>query len=121
MPTLIERPTEITAAGAIPKIIHEYFGRVNSGTGEVSIAHMRSPGGWSEPGQTPDFDEYTVVLRGTLRVETRSGTLDVRAGQAVTARKGEWVRYSTPAEDGAEYIAVCIPAFSPETVHRDPS
>jgi mannose-6-phosphate isomerase-like protein (cupin superfamily) len=119
MPTLIQSPTRIEAAGNKPKIIDEYIGRVRSATSSVSVAHMRSPGGWVEPGQTPDFDEFTVVLRGTLRVEHRGGTLDVRAGQAVITNKGEWVRYSTPDEDGAEYIAVCLPAFSMETVHRD--
>jgi mannose-6-phosphate isomerase-like protein (cupin superfamily) len=119
MPTLIQSPTRIEAAGNKPKIIDEYIGRVRSATTGVSVAHMRSPGGWVEPGQTPDFDEYTVVLRGRLRVEHRGGTLDVSAGQAVITHKGEWVRYSTPDEDGAEYIAVCLPAFSMETVHRD--
>jgi ethanolamine utilization protein EutQ (cupin superfamily) len=117
MPRLIEKPTRIQAAGTKPKLIDEYVGRVNSSTTAVSIARMRSPAGWEEPGQTPEFDEYTVVLSGTLRVRSRSGDLDVRAGQAVIAPKGEWVQYSTP--DGAEYIAVCLPAFSPETVHRD--
>jgi mannose-6-phosphate isomerase-like protein (cupin superfamily) len=100
-------------------LIDEYIGRVNSGTEQVSVAHMRSPGGWQEPGQTPQFEEFTVVLRGMLRVEYRGGVLDVRAGQAVIAHPGEWVRYSTPEADGAEYIAVCVPAFSPVTVHRD--
>jgi mannose-6-phosphate isomerase-like protein (cupin superfamily) len=119
MPTLIEKPTRITAAGNKPKLIDEYVGRVNTGEPAVSVAHMRSPGGWVEPGQTPDFDEYTLVLRGTLRVEHRGGTLDVPAGQAVLVRSGEWVRYSTPGDDGAEYVAVCLPAFSPDTVHRD--
>ena len=119
MPTLIERPTRVTAAGNKPKLIDEYVGRVNSGEGRLSVAHMRSPGGWVEPGQTPEFDEFTVVLRGTLRVEHRGGVLDVRAGQAVVVRGGEWVRYSTPEADGAEYLAVCLPAFSPQTVHRD--
>lgn len=119
MPRLIEHPTQITAAGNKPKLIREYVGRVNSKTEALSIAHMQSPGGWLEPGQRPEFDEYTVVLRGSLRVEHEGGVLDVQAGQAVIARRGEWVRYSTPAEDGAEYIAVCLPAFSPETVHRD--
>lgn len=119
MPTRILSPTRVEAAGNKPKRIDEYIGRVNSGTSGVSIAHMRSPGGWQEPGQTPQFDEYTVVLRGTLRVEHRGGALDVGAGQAVIAHAGEWVRYSTPGEDGAEYIAVCLPAFSPETVRRD--
>jgi mannose-6-phosphate isomerase-like protein (cupin superfamily) len=119
MPILIPAPTRIAAAGNKPKLIDEYFGRVNSGESKVSIAHMRSPGGWQEPGQTPEFDEFTVVLRGALRVEHGSGTIDVRAGQAVLTRAGEWVRYSTPEEDGAEYIAVCVPAFSMDTVHRD--
>jgi mannose-6-phosphate isomerase-like protein (cupin superfamily) len=119
MPTVIEKPTRVTAAGNRPKLIDEYVGRVNTGEGGVSIANMRSPAGWAEPGQTPDFDEYTVVLKGTLRVEHRGGVLDVRAGQAVLVRRGEWVRYSTPGEEGAEYVAVCLPAFSPETVHRD--
>ncbi|HJT77304.1 MAG TPA: cupin [Gemmataceae bacterium] len=119
MPTLIEKPTRITAAGSKPKRIDEYVGRVNNGEDRVSIAHMRSPAGWAEPGQAPAFDEYTVVLRGTLRVEFHGGSLDVGAGQAVLARRGEWVRYSTPGADGAEYVAVCLPAFSPETVHRD--
>jgi mannose-6-phosphate isomerase-like protein (cupin superfamily) len=120
MPTLIATPTQITAAGNKPKIIQEFVGRVNSKTDAVSVAHMRSPGGWLEPGQTPEFDEYTVVLKGLLRVEHRDGTIDVRAGQAVITHKGEWVRYSTPEAEGAEYIAVCLPAFSPQTVHRDP-
>jgi len=119
MPTRIEKPMRIEAAGNKPKLIDEYVGRVNSGTSETSVAHMRSPGGWQEPGQTPQFDEFTVVLRGLLRVEHVGGSIDVRAGQAVIAHKGEWVRYSTPEADGAEYIAVCVPAFSPETVHRD--
>jgi mannose-6-phosphate isomerase-like protein (cupin superfamily) len=118
-PTLIERPSRVTAAGNKPKLIDEYIGRVNSGTADVSIAHMRSPGGWIEPGQTPRFEEYTVVLRGTLRVEFAGGSIDVHAGQAVIAHQGEWVRYSTPGEEGAEYIAVCAPAFSMDTVHRD--
>ena len=109
----------IAAAGNKPKLIDEYIGRVNSATSALSIAHMRSPGGWVEPGQTPEFDEFTVVLRGTLHVEHRDGALDVTAGQAVIAPRGEWVRYSTPADDGAEYIAVCLPAFSMDTVHRD--
>ena len=119
MPTLISQPTRIQAAGNKPKIIDEYVGRVNSKTAAASVAHIRSPEGWVEPGQTPDFDEFTIVLKGTLRVEHRSGTLDVRGGQAVVAHAGEWVRYSTPEEGGAEYIAVCLPAFSPNTVHRD--
>ncbi|MSR56828.1 MAG: cupin [Planctomycetaceae bacterium] len=119
MPTLISTPTQITAAGNKPKIIHEFVGRVNSKTEGVSVARMQSPGGWVEPGQTPDFDEYTVVLRGMLRVQSHDGVLDVRAGQAIITHKGEWVQYSTPENDGAEYIAVCLPAFSPGTVHRD--
>ena len=117
MPTLIERPTRVEAAGNPPKLIDEYVGRVNSGEGRLSIAHMRSPAGWAEPGQTPEFDEYTLVLAGLMRVEHRDGVLEVRAGQAVMTRAGEWVRYDTPA--GAEYIAICLPAFSPATVHRD--
>ena len=117
MPRLIEKPTRIEAAGTKPKLIDEYIGRVTSATAAVSIAHMRSPAGWEEPGQTPEFDEYTAVLQGILRVRSRSGDIDVRAGQAVIAARGEWIQYSTP--EGAEYIAVCLPAFSPETVHRD--
>jgi len=116
-------PRLIAAATRIPvpanKLIEEYIGRVNSKDSGVSIAHMHSPSGWSEPGQTPDFDEFTVVLKGALRVESRSGVLEVKAGQAVVAPRGEWVRYSTPGAEGAEYIAVCVPAFSPDTVHRD--
>lgn len=119
MPTFIPAPTRVEAAGNKPKLIDEYIGRVNSKTGDASVAHMRSPGGWQEPGQTPEFDEFTVVLRGLLHVEYRSGSLDVRAGQAVIAHRGEWIRYSTPESEGAEYIAVCLPAFSPATVHRD--
>ena len=119
MPILIESPTRIEAAGNKPKLIDEYIGRVNSRDEGVSIAHMRSPGGWIEPGQTPEFDEYTIVLKGLLRVEHRGGIIDVRAGQAVIAHGGEWVRYGTPGEQGAEYIAVCVPAFAPATVHRD--
>lgn len=119
MPTLIPAPQRIEAAGNKPKLIDEYVGRVNSGTTASSVAHMRSPGGWQEPGQTPEFDEFTVVLRGMLCVEHGGGTIEVRAGQAVIAHKGEWIRYSTPEADGAEYIAVCVPAFSPDTVHRD--
>ena len=119
MPTLVSQPTRITAAGNKPKLIDEYIGRVNSSTGALSVAHMRSPGGWVEPGQTPEFDEFTVVLKGMLRVTHKGGSLDVNAGQAVVAHKGEWVQYSTPREEGAEYIAVCLPAFSMETVHRD--
>ncbi len=119
MPTLIAQPTRITAAGNKPKLIDEYVGRVNTKTSAASVAHMRSPSGWIEPGQTPAFDEFTIVLKGKLRVEHKGGTLDVAAGQAVIAHAGEWVRYSTPEEGGAEYIAVCLPAFSMETVHRD--
>ncbi|WP_224361221.1 cupin domain-containing protein [Hyalangium versicolor] len=119
MPTLIPAPTRIEAAGNKPKLIDEYVGRVNSKTSELSVAHMRSPGGWVEPGQTPQFREFTVVLRGSLRVEHKGGALDVKAGQAVICEPGEWVRYSTPGDEGAEYIAVCLPAFSPDTVHRD--
>ena len=117
MPTHIQNPTIIAAAGNKPKIIEEFVGRVNSQTDAVSVAKMTSPAGWVEPGQTPQFDEYTVVLRGTLRVETKDGTIDVAAGQAIITHRGEWIRYSTPK--GAEYIAVCLPAFSPDTVHRD--
>ncbi len=119
MAAKIEGPTRVEAAGDIPKLIDEYFGRVNSGDRGVSIAHMRSPAGWSEPGQTPEFDEYTVVLRGVLRVETRDGVLEIQAGQGVHAPAGDWVRYASPGDDGAEYLAVCLPAFSPDTVHRD--
>jgi mannose-6-phosphate isomerase-like protein (cupin superfamily) len=119
MPTLIPQPTRIQSAGNKPKLIDEYIGRVNSQTSAASIAHMRSPQEWIEPGQTPEFDEFTIVLKGMLRVEFKAGTLDVAAGQAVIAHAGEWVRYSTPQEGGAEYIAVCLPAFSMETVHRD--
>src|SRR4029079_15377183 len=115
MPTLIDKPTRVTAAGNKPKLIDEYVGRVNTGESGVSVAHMRSPCGWVEPGQTPEFDEYTVVLRGVLRVTHRDGAFDVSAGQAVLVRRGEWVQYSTPGEEGAEYVAVCLPAFSPET------
>lgn len=120
MPTLIAQPTQIEAAGNKPKIIQEFIGRVNSGTSQVSLARMRSPSGWVEPGQTPEFDEYTLVLKGSLRVESRDGAVtDVAAGQAIITHAGEWVRYSTPHPEGAEYIAVCLPAFSPATVHRD--
>lgn len=119
MPTLLKSPTTIQAAGTKPKLIEEFVGRVNSATEGVSVARMRSPEGWAEPGQTPEFDEFTVVLAGTLRVTDRTGALDVGAGQAVIAHRGEWVQYSTPQPGGAEYIAVCVPAFSPETVHRD--
>jgi quercetin dioxygenase-like cupin family protein len=117
MARLIDRPTVIEAAGNKPKRIEEFVGRVNSGTAAVSVARMVSPAGWREPGQTPEFDEYSVVLAGVLEVETKQGTLAVRAGQAVIVPAGEWVRYATP--DGAEYVAVCLPAFSPATVHRD--
>jgi mannose-6-phosphate isomerase-like protein (cupin superfamily) len=119
MPTLIPQPARVEAVGRPPKLIDEYVGRVNSRHEAVSIAHMRSPAGWSEPGQTPDFDEFTVVLRGTLRIRHRGGALDVRAGQAVAVQRGEWVQYSTPEPEGAEYIAVCLPAFSPEAARRD--
>lgn len=119
MPTLIAQPTRIEAAGNKPKIIEEYVGRVNSGTSAASVAHMRSPEGWVEPGQTPEFVEFTVVLKGLLRVQHQSGSLEVRAGQAVITNPGEWIQYSTPEPGGAEYIAVCLPAFSPQTVHRD--
>ena len=117
MPTLIANPTRIEAAGNKPKIIQEFVGRVNSKTEAASVAHMISPAGWVEPGQTPEFDEYTVVLKGMLRVTHKGGEIDVHAGQAVIAHAGEWVKYSTP--EGAEYIAICLPAFSPATVHRD--
>ena len=119
MPTLIPQATRIQAAGNKPKLIDEYIGRVNSKTSAASVAHMRSPQGWLEPGQTPEFDEFTIVLKGMLRVEHKGGTLDVHAGQAIVAHAGEWIRYSTPNDEGAEYIAVCLPAFSMETVHRD--
>ena len=119
MPTFIPKATQITAVGNKPKIIQEYVGRVNSKTSAASIAHMQSPAGWVEPGQTPEFDEYTLVLKGMLKVESRDGVQEVRAGQGIITHKGEWVRYSTPEADGAEYIAVCLPAFSPDTVHRD--
>ena len=120
MPDLIESPARVEAAGNLPKVIEEFVGRVNSGTASVSIARMSSPSGWEEPGQTPQFDEYTVVLKGMLVVEHAAGRLEVRAGQAVHTAPGEWVRYSSPAPEGAEYVAVCLPAFSPDTVHRDP-
>ncbi len=119
MPRHIEAPARITAAGDVPKTIEEFIGRVNTATADVSVARMRSPAGWEEPGQTPEFDEYTVVLRGMLRVEHSEGTIDVRAGEAVIVQRGEWVRYSSPESEGADYISVCLPAFSPETVHRD--
>jgi mannose-6-phosphate isomerase-like protein (cupin superfamily) len=115
----IDKPTVIKAAGNKPKQILEFFGNVNSKTGDLSMAKMISPQGWVEPGQTPEFDEYTVVLKGTLRVKTQSGELDIRAGEAVLAGRGEWIQYGTPHDGGAEYISVCLPAFSPDTVHRD--
>jgi quercetin dioxygenase-like cupin family protein len=120
MADLIESPARVEAAGNLPKVIEEFVGRVNSGTAAVSIAKMTSPPGWEEPGQTPEFDEYTVVLKGLLVVEHAGGRFEVRAGQAVHTAPGEWVRYSSPAPDGAEYVAVCLPAFSPDTVRRDP-
>jgi mannose-6-phosphate isomerase-like protein (cupin superfamily) len=119
MPMLIPSPSLINASGNKPKVIEEFVGKVNNGTGAVSIARTKSPAGWTEPGQTPEFDEYTIVLHGTLRVATRAGTFDVTEGQAVIAAKGEWVQYGSPGITGAEYISVCIPAFSVETVHRD--
>jgi quercetin dioxygenase-like cupin family protein len=119
MPTLVPDPVRIAAAGTKPKIIEEHVGRVRTSTEAVSVAHMKSPTGWVEPGQRPEFDEYTLVLRGVLRVEHEGGVIDVRAGQTVIAHRGEWVRYSTPEEGGAEYVAVCLPAFSMDTVHRD--
>jgi quercetin dioxygenase-like cupin family protein len=119
MPILIERPTRIEAAGTPPKRIDEFVGRVNTRDEQLSIAHMRSPPGWSEPGQTPKFDEYTLVLTGLMKVEHHGGEIEVSPGQALLARAGEWVRYSTP--NGADYISVCLPAFSPLTVNRDPS
>ena len=119
MPTLVPSPSIVKAAGNKPKVIEEFIGRVNTNSNDLSIARMRSPGGWIEPGQTPEFDEYTIVLRGTLRVVTKTGSIDVAAGQAIVVTKGEWVQYSSPEPDGAEYIAVCLPAFSPQIVHRD--
>jgi ethanolamine utilization protein EutQ (cupin superfamily) len=119
MPELIECPSRVQAAGTKPKLIDEYVGRVNTGEERVSVAHMRSPEGWLEPGQRPEFDEYTIVLDGCVRVEHEAGSLQVRAGQGVLVRGGEWVRYSTPDAGGASYVAVCLPAFSPGTVHRD--
>ena len=119
MPSLVAQPTRITAAGNKPKLIDEYIGRVNTRTDGVSVAHMRSPQGWEEPGQTPEFDEFTLVLKGMLRVSYRGGHMDVMAGQAVIAPGGEWIQYSTPGDGGAEYIAVCLPAFSMDSVHRD--
>lgn len=119
MPTWIEQPSRIEAAGNKPKIIEEFVGRVNTREEFVSIAKMQSPAGWTEPGQTPEFEEYTLVLKGMLRVAFKGGSIDVRAGQAVIAHPGEWVQYSTPEAEGAEYVSVCLPAFSPHTVHRD--
>ena len=119
MPTFIEKPSTIKSAGNKPKIIEEFIGRVNSKGEELSIARMKSPGGWAEPGQKPEFDEYTLVLKGMLRVHSKDGTIDVKAGEAVITHRGEWVQYSSPGPEGAEYIAVCVPAFSPDTVHRD--
>lgn len=119
MPTHIQRPSIVKAAGNKPKIIEEFIGRVNSQTTALSVARMRSPGGWVEPGQTPEFDEYTIVLKGKLRVTSRDRSIDVDAGEAVIVHAGEWVQYSTPSRDGAEYIAVCLPAFAPDIVHRD--
>ena len=124
-PRLIEKPTRVAAAGTKPKLIDEYVGRVNTSTEGVSVAHMRSPGGWIEPGQTPEFDEYTLVLKGTVRVEYRDehrdAALDVHAGQAVLTSKGNWIRYSTPDPEGAEYVAICLPAFEFNAAHRDPT
>lgn len=119
MPTLISSPTVVEAAGNKPKLIREYVGRVNSNTTDLSIAHMQSPTGWVEPGQSPEFDEYTLVLRGLVRVTHKAGAMDVRAGQAVLVSAGEWVQYGTPEVDGADYISICLPAFSPHLVHRD--
>jgi ethanolamine utilization protein EutQ (cupin superfamily) len=119
MVRLIKSPSVIKSAGNMPKIIEEFIGKVNSGNNDVSIARMKSPGGWIEPGQTPEFDEYTLVLKGTLHVKTKNKTIVVAAGRAVIINKGEWVQYSSPEADGAEYIAVCLPAFSPDSVHRD--
>jgi mannose-6-phosphate isomerase-like protein (cupin superfamily) len=119
MPTIILNPTIIEAAGNKPKIIREFIGRVNSSTNTISVAKMTSPAGWEEFGQTPEFDEYTLVLKGMLRVETKDQTFDITEGQAIITYAGEWIRYSTPNPEGAEYVAVCLPAFSPETVHRD--
>jgi mannose-6-phosphate isomerase-like protein (cupin superfamily) len=119
MPELIREPSRVAAAGEPPKLIDEYVGRASTGQAGLSIAHMRSPSGWAEPGQRPEFDEFTLVLRGALSVEFDGGQMTVQAGQAVHARPGEWVRYSTPGAGGAEYLAVCVPAFAPGTVHRD--
>lgn len=119
MPKLIEQPMKIKAAGNKPKVIQEFIGRANTQTSDVSIAHMESPPGWAEPGQTPEFDEYSVVLRGVLRVTTKSGVFDVKENQAIIVSKGEWVQYSSPTKEGASYIGICVPAFSMDTVHRD--
>ena len=119
MPIVLRNPTQIKAAGTKTKIIREYIGRVNSKTNAVSIAHMTSPSGWQEPGQTPEFDEYTVVLKGMLCVTCKQGIFEINAGEAIITQQGEWVQYSTPGIEGAEYIAVCLPAFSPDSVHRD--
>ena len=119
MPLYIKSPSVIKAAGNKPKIIDEFAGRVNTGSTDISLAKMKSPEGWEEPGQTPEFDEYTVVLKGMLRVKAKNETFDVKAGEAIITYKGEWIQYCTPAPGGAEYIAVCVPAFSPDTVHRD--
>ena len=119
MPEVIRNPSIVSAVGNKPKIIEEYFGRVNSSTDAVSIARMKSPSGWVEPGQTPEFDEYTVVLRGMVRITSKDGVHDIKAGEGVISRRGEWVQYSTPGPEGAEYVAVCLPAFSMATVHRD--
>jgi len=121
MPTIIARPTVIPCVGTKPKMIEEFAGRANSGHSQVSVARMVSPEGWVEPGQRPEFEEITVVLRGMLRVEHEAGVLDVRAGQAIVTHPREWIRYSTPDPGGAEYVAICLPAFSPDTVHRDPA
>lgn len=118
MPTLIQGPTRVPAAGNMPKLIDEYVGRLNTGEERISVAHMRSPAGWQEPGQTPEFEEYTIVLRGRLRVTHKGGAFDVTAGQAVVAHPGEWIMYSTP-DEATEYLAICLPGFSPQTVHRD--
>jgi mannose-6-phosphate isomerase-like protein (cupin superfamily) len=119
MPELIREPSRVAAAGQPPKLIDEYVGRANTGQGSLSIAHMRSPSGWAEPGQRPEFDEFTIVMRGAVVVEWEGGQMTVQAGQGVHTRPGEWVRYSTPGGEGAEYISVCVPAFAPGTVHRD--
>ena len=119
VPVVIRSPTVVSAEGNKPKLIEEFIGRVNTSTETLSVARMRSPAGWVEPGQTPEFDEYTIVLNGSLRVTSKTGVVDVGAGEAVVVQRGEWVQYSTPGSDGAEYLAVCVPAFSPETVHRD--